>query len=221
MVAVSTISTMKVERPRARSSAAPTRLNSRSMTPMRASRRRHEASDLRHDGDQRVLAQERRLAGHVGAGDEPHARRSRLPRARQVAVIGDEGRRRRASKRILHHRVTARADAEVRPRRRPRDACSRLARQARPAPQRHRAAPAPAALRRSLGGIDGTSATQLIEDLELERQRPRGGPAMRLSVGQFVGGEAHGIGHRLAMDGRWRLVAGPQRGVAVGCGRPR
>gem|GEM_PF-4878819 len=36
MVAVSTISTMKVERPRARSSAAPTRLNRRSMTPITA-----------------------------------------------------------------------------------------------------------------------------------------------------------------------------------------
>ena len=34
MAAVSTISTMKVERPRARSSAAPTRENSRSTTPM-------------------------------------------------------------------------------------------------------------------------------------------------------------------------------------------
>ena len=36
MAAVSIISTMKVERPRARSSEAPTRLNSRSTTPMRA-----------------------------------------------------------------------------------------------------------------------------------------------------------------------------------------
>ena len=38
MAAVSTISTMKVERPRARSSAAPTRENSRSTTPMWAER---------------------------------------------------------------------------------------------------------------------------------------------------------------------------------------
>ena len=36
MTAVSTISTMKVERPRARSSAAPTRENSRSTMPIRA-----------------------------------------------------------------------------------------------------------------------------------------------------------------------------------------
>src|SRR5882672_4325 len=34
ITAVSTISTMKVERPRAKSSAAPTRLNSRSTTPI-------------------------------------------------------------------------------------------------------------------------------------------------------------------------------------------
>src|SRR5207248_2863084 len=38
MIAVSTISTMKVERPRARSSAAPTRENSRSTMPMPARR---------------------------------------------------------------------------------------------------------------------------------------------------------------------------------------
>ena len=38
MPAVSTISTMKVERPRARSSAAPTRENSRSTMPMCAER---------------------------------------------------------------------------------------------------------------------------------------------------------------------------------------
>ena len=37
IAAVSTISTMKVERPRARSSAAPTRLKSWSTMPMRAS----------------------------------------------------------------------------------------------------------------------------------------------------------------------------------------
>ncbi len=36
IAAVSTISTMKVERPRARSSAAPTRENSRSITPITA-----------------------------------------------------------------------------------------------------------------------------------------------------------------------------------------
>jgi hypothetical protein len=36
MAAVSIISAMKVERPRARSSAAPTRENSRSTRPMRA-----------------------------------------------------------------------------------------------------------------------------------------------------------------------------------------
>ena len=36
IAAISVISTMKVERPRARSSAAPTRLNSRSTTPIRA-----------------------------------------------------------------------------------------------------------------------------------------------------------------------------------------
>jgi hypothetical protein len=61
---------MKVERPRARSSAAPTRENSRSTTPIRA---RAPARSCRSAParDQRVLAQEGRLAGHVRAGEQP------------------------------------------------------------------------------------------------------------------------------------------------------
>ena len=64
---------MKVERPRARSSAAPTRLNSLSTMPICARFRRHERAHLRQDRDQRVLAQEGRFARHVRAGDEPDA----------------------------------------------------------------------------------------------------------------------------------------------------
>ena len=34
---------------------------------------RHERTRLREDGDQRVLAQEGRLAAHIGAGEQPDA----------------------------------------------------------------------------------------------------------------------------------------------------
>ena len=87
MAAVSTISTMKVDRPRARSSAAPTRLNSRSTTPIWACVGRHEGAHLRQHHDQGILAQEGRFAGHVGTGEQPDA----AAVAGEIAVIGDEG----------------------------------------------------------------------------------------------------------------------------------
>ena len=87
IAAVSTISTMKVERPRARSSAAPTRLNRRSTMPIVGLLGRHEGAGLRHHRDQRVLAQEGRLAGHVGAGQQPQA-----PLGAELAIVGHEAR---------------------------------------------------------------------------------------------------------------------------------
>ena len=72
--------------------------------------RRHEAAHLRQHGDQRVLAQEGRLARHVGAGDEPDARRpprslARMRgRRREIAIVGDKRARRRAE-RLLDHRM--------------------------------------------------------------------------------------------------------------------
>ena len=92
IAAVSTISTMKVERPRARSSAAPTRLKSWSTTPISAPRRRHERPHLRQHRDQRVLPQVGGLAGHVRPGDEPQRPRPRAVGA-ELAVVGDEARR--------------------------------------------------------------------------------------------------------------------------------
>ena len=84
IAAVSTISTMKVERPRARSSAAPTRLNRRSTAP-REQARAARNNGLREHRDQRVLPQEGALAGHVGAGEQPQ------PGAgRKGAIVGDE-----------------------------------------------------------------------------------------------------------------------------------
>ena len=92
---------MKVERPRARSSAAPTRENSRSTAPMRARSARHEAACLGENRDQRVLAQERALARHVRPGQQPQT----LARG-QIGVVGDE-RRRGARERLLDHGVPA------------------------------------------------------------------------------------------------------------------
>ena len=68
--------------------------------------RRHEGADLRQQRDQRVLAQEGRFAGHVGAGDQPELagglRRSR----REIAGIGDE-RLAVALQRLLDHGMAA------------------------------------------------------------------------------------------------------------------
>jgi hypothetical protein len=50
--------------------AAPTRLNSGRRRRCARSRR-HEGAHLGEDGDQRVLAQEGRLAAHVRAGHQP------------------------------------------------------------------------------------------------------------------------------------------------------
>ena len=77
IAAVSTISTMKVERPRARLSDAPTRLNRRSTRPSVALVGGDVAAGLGEHRDQRVLAQEGRLAAHVRAGDQPQPRSSR------------------------------------------------------------------------------------------------------------------------------------------------
>ena len=137
---------MKVERPRARSSAAPTRLNSRSTTPIRARLRRHEGAHLRQHGDQRVLAQEGRLARHVGAGDQ------RQPPPSSCAPRGRSHWRRRLAargERRLDHRMAAGLDREgervVDERARP----VALRRRARRAPRRRRARPAPRRCRAS------------------------------------------------------------------------
>ena len=108
MAAVSTISTMKVDRPRARSSAAPTRVNRRSTMPIRQWSGRHEAADLRHHGDQRVLAQEGGLARHVGAGQQPQP-----VVGRQIAVVGDEACTLGSGEHRLHHGMASGLDVEL------------------------------------------------------------------------------------------------------------
>ena len=117
MAAVSTISTMKVERPRARSSAAPTRLNRRSTTPICARAAGTKEPIWARMHDQRILAQEGRFAGHVGAGQEPDALVAVL--RREAAVIGDEGRAAGLGERMLDHRMAAVQRSRTRERRRP------------------------------------------------------------------------------------------------------
>ena len=62
------------------SSAAPTRENSRSTAPILARARRHEASHLREDGDERVLAQIGRFPRHVRSGEQVDAAFTRRAR---------------------------------------------------------------------------------------------------------------------------------------------
>ena len=67
MLAVSCISTMNVDWPRAMLSDAPTRAKMRSTIGSFAVARRHERAGLRHQADQRRLAQVGGLAAHVRA----------------------------------------------------------------------------------------------------------------------------------------------------------
>ena len=86
IAAVSVISTMKVERPRARSSAAPTRREQPVDDADAGGFRRHRQAGLGQHDDQSVLPQKCRLPGHVRAGQQQHA-----AVGRQIAVVRHEG----------------------------------------------------------------------------------------------------------------------------------
>ena len=73
---------MKVDRPRARSSDAPTRLNSWLTRPIWAGLGRHEAARLRQQRDQRVLPQKGRFAAPCSARSAARSPASRLRSAR-------------------------------------------------------------------------------------------------------------------------------------------
>ena len=172
IAAVSTISTMKVERPRARSSAAPTRLNRRSTTPICAAAAGTKRAHLRQDGNQRVLPQERALAGHVGAGQQPEPP---VVAARSQS-LGDEGSGMR--------RISAASTTGWRPPSMPKasavvhswPAPARARPPVRPAPRRRSScASAPAAAADRLGARAVTSRDQRLEQRQLERQRLVGG----------------------------------------------
>ena len=174
MAAVSTISTMKVERPAARSSPAPTRLNRRSTMPICAVFRRHEGAHLRQDGDQRVLAQEGRFAGHVGTGDQPQpARCLRRTRSQSLGTKGcacwpsqaplpppDGGRASMWKARLSS--IFGRAHNARR-------------RQVRPALPPHRAPPAHRRCAVSASPCSSASCAHLVEQFALQRQRLFGG----------------------------------------------
>ena len=72
MFAASVISTMKVERPPARSSAAPMRVKMRSSGPITARSAGTIASHVREDHDERRLPHVGGLTTHVRAGDDQH-----------------------------------------------------------------------------------------------------------------------------------------------------
>ena len=82
MLAASVISTMKVERPLARSSDAPMRVKiGRSGRARRG--RGDEAAEMREQRDDGDLAHVGGFTAHVGAGDQQHA-----ARRRQRSVVG-------------------------------------------------------------------------------------------------------------------------------------
>ena len=95
MFAVSCISTMNVDWPRAMLSEAPTRAKRRSTIGSFALARRHERAGLRHQAEQRRLPQVRGLAAHVRAGQDDQLLAGRVERD----VVRHERVARRAARR--------------------------------------------------------------------------------------------------------------------------
>ena len=187
---------MKVERPRARSSAAPTRENRRSTTPMLGALGGHEAAGLGEDRDQRVLAQERALAGHVRPGQQPQALL-----LREVGVVGDEaaGASRASACSTTGWRPPPDLEGVARRRSRGGSSASRPASSARPAATSRRASAC--AVRAIASASASTAAAELVEQLELEGQRALGGARdLALQLGQLPGAVAGGARHALALD---------------------
>src|SRR5581483_55429 len=71
---------------------------------------RHERTRLRQRNDERVLAQEGRLARHVGPGHEEDARR--LAAVAELAIVADEASAAAPAQGLLDHRVAALFDGE-------------------------------------------------------------------------------------------------------------
>ena len=161
--------------------------------------RRHEAAHLGEHGDQRVLAQERRFARHVRAGDQPDASRRGVGRWRQIAIVGDE-RAAVGAERLLDNRVTAALDQE---RQTAIDDGTHIVALDRERRQRGHGIDGGQRLRRLLDrrAGRGDARRQRIENLELQRQRAIGGVGdFCFELAELRGGEAHLPGERLAMD---------------------
>ena len=201
IAAVSIISTMKVERPRARSSAAPTRREQAVDDADMGGARRHVGADLGEHGDQRVLAQEGRLAGHVGPGDQPDAAGLAGVAGAEIAVIGDERPLAAGSQRLLDHRMAAAFDMRRRASGRPSAGSSPPPRRARRARRRHRARRAPSAIACSAACSATTAAVSSSKTASSMASARSAAPAIFASqVGKLGGGEAHGARQRLAVD---------------------
>ena len=68
-----------------------------------------QAAHLSQNNDERVLTQERRLAGHVRPGEQPDASRTCVGRRRKIAIVGDE----RIADRLFDHSMAAALDDKV------------------------------------------------------------------------------------------------------------
>ena len=203
IAAVSTISTMKVERPRARSSAAPTRLNSRSTTPIWAARAGTKAPIWASTAISAFWRRKVDLPAILGPVSSQ--RRWADP---EIAVIGDEAARLLGAQRRLHHRMAPGLDLEGRRSHPPAGGNSRPRPRARPGRRRHRAAPGRRRRPRSPRRQPLASATSSAKQFELQGQGlvgRRGDAALELA--QLHRGEARRIGHGLAMDEARRFAS--------------
>ena len=122
------------------------------------------------------------------------------PLAAEIAIVGHEARAALARPAPPRPRDGGRPRSRRPAPRQQRAHVVRARRRVRPARPRRRAPRAPAgrgdALRRGHHLGD-----QLVEDRQLQRQRLVGGAAdAGFEVGQLGGAEAHGVGHRLAVD---------------------
>ena len=205
---------MKVERPRARSSAAPTRENSRSTTPILRAARRHEAAHLRQHRDQRVLAQKGRFARHVRSGEQ---RRCGLPlaggggeRSQSLATNGPPSAASACSTTGWRPALDDEVEASI-------DLRPHIVALGGERGERGRDVERGERLggRLDRGAAAATPRREIVEGLELDAERALGGAGdLRLELAKLGGGEAYLAGERLAVD-EGRVERGRQKLVAV------
>ena len=157
---------------------------------MRARARRHEAAHLRQDHGQRDLADERRLAGHVGAGDDQDL----LAVGVEADVVGDEAARGRQP---LDHGVAAVGDVDDAGVVDVRAAVAAAVGDLGQRRQRVGGGDAPGQRQQAIGG-GGDLVAQADEDLQLQRDATLvGGEDLLFVLGQLGRDEALGVGDGL------------------------